>query len=103
MSKKSAKDLAFDKERDKYRREIRELKYELKQSHEASAIYIEDLQKANEKIEELQDWINRLLEYTEMSEEDMKKLIQKEKDTAEVMEHMNVIMGIGRKLGGAYL
>lgn len=60
-TKKSAKDVAFDKERNKYKSEIRELKYELKQSNDVLAIYKEDLQKANEKIEELQDWVNRLL------------------------------------------
>ena len=57
---------------------------------------------AEAKCAELQEWIDRLLEYTEMSEEDMKRVIKKEKDTAEVMERVDALFGFGRKFGGGY-
>lgn len=33
----------------------------------------------------------------------MKKLIQKEKDDAEISERLNVLVGLGHRLGGTYL
>lgn len=39
-----------------------------------------------------------------MTEEDMKRLIKKEKDTAEAMEHLNAVFGAFGKLSSrAYL
>ena len=57
------------------------------------------IDEAEAKCESLQDWVNRLLEYTDMSEDDMKKIIQKDKDSAEVMEHMNALLGITKMFG----
>ena len=60
------------------------------------------LRESEQKCEKFKDWIDRLLQYTEMSEEDMKKFIEKEKQSIEAMEHLNSFLSIGRKLGGAY-
>lgn len=99
---KSAKDMAFEKERAKYRKELRELESKLK--HEKLEKY--ELKEQIEKLEcerdELKEWINRLLEYTEMSEEDMRKLIQKEKSEQEVAEHINELLSIFGRFGGGY-
>ncbi len=92
-SNKSAKDLAFEKERQKYRKQLREYESLLKQKEVELSDVNEKLHDSENKCAELQEWIDRLLEYTELSEEDMRKRIKKEKDTAEVIGHMNAIFG----------
>lgn len=100
MRKMSAKDISFEKERAEYRKEIRSLEYDV------SALQVAVMQKDNElnllrnELERKSDWIRRLLEYTELSEEDMRTIISKEKNTAAVMkmfgELSSVISGIYR-------
>lgn len=99
---KSAKDLAFEKERAKYRKQINELERQVRKAKVEKLETEEKLREAERNCEELQDWIERLLNYTEMSEEDMKKIIEKEKQAADAMEHLNRFLGIGRRLGGTY-
>ena len=103
MKNKSAKDLAFDRERAKYGKRIRELEVELKKKDDEILVLHSKLSEAEGKCENLQDWINRLLEYTEMSEDDMKKIIQKDKDSAEIMEHMNTLFRATGMLGKHFL
>lgn len=99
MKNKTAKDMAFDRERAKYGMQIKNLQSELSQKNKENA----DLHKRISDIElerdQLKDWVNRLLEYTEMSEEDMKKVIQKDIDSAESMAMMTGLLkvaGFGR-------
>lgn len=94
---KSAKDLAFEKERQKYQKQLREYKSLLKQKEAELSSIDEKLRDSENKCEELQEWIDRLLEYTELSEVDMKKLIKKEQYVAEAIEHINSIFGIPEK------
>lgn len=102
-STKSAKDLAFEKERMKYRKQLREYDTLLKKK-EAEILYIDNLLHESEnKCTELQEWIDRLLEYTELSKDDMKTIIKKEKDTAKVMNHVNEIFGIMGQFTGGFL
>jgi uncharacterized coiled-coil protein SlyX len=99
MKNKTAKDLAFDRERAKYGKRIKELEVELKRKDGEILELRNQVSEAEAKCESLQDWIDRLLEYTEMSEDDMKKIIQKDKDSAEVMERMNALLGITKMFG----
>ena len=85
---RSAKDIAFDREREKYRKEIRnrdtlitELRYLVKQLEES-------VRERDNKISECNDWIRRLLEYMDLSEDDMKEIIQKDKDMVEVSKRL---------------
>lgn len=78
MPNKSAKDLAFDRERAKCQKQINNLKASLNQKE----VELSEVNERESKCEELQDWVDRLLEYMDIPEEDMKKLIQREKDTA---------------------
>lgn len=85
---RSAKDIAFDREREKYRKEIRdrdtlitELRYLVKQLEES-------VRERDNKILECNDWIRRLLEYMDLSEDDMKEIIQKDKDMVEVSKRL---------------
>lgn len=102
--KKSAKDIAFDKERAKFRSEIRNLEHQI----QCRDNKIEELTKTAEQREEellkLNDWVERLLEYTEISKEDLKKLIDSEKEKAEVRKRISTTLGIlGIIGGGKYL
>lgn len=88
---KSAKDIAFDKERAKYRKEIRELSSELiKQRLDIDKLK-QDVDRKDMELVEKDEWIRRLLEYMNMSEEDMRKIIQKDKTMAEAAERLSDI------------
>lgn len=99
-SNKTAKDLAFDKERYKYRHEIRELQREIKEKLREIEVLNRKISELEESIRQKDEWIRRLLEYTELSEEDMKSQIQKDRNVSEVISHMeemnNIILGLGR-------
>lgn len=91
---KSKKDLAFDRERAKYRHEISDLQREIKEN-------LCEIEVLNQKIFELEgsirqkdEWIKRLLEYTELTEEDMRKQIQKDRSISEVINRMQEMNGI---------
>lgn len=88
-SKKSSKDIAFEKERAKYRKQIREAEYESRERllkiHELEEI----IDKKDEEIIRLSDWVERLLEYTGLSEEEMRMIIFKDKIDAQFACTMN--------------
>lgn len=94
MRKMSAKDIAFEKEGAKYRKEIRALE------HDISFLRVAVMQKDNElhllrnELEQKSDWIRRLLEYTELSEDDMRTIIDKEKNKAAVMKMFGELSGV---------
>lgn len=91
MKNKSAKDLAFDKERARYRKEIRELSSKvIKQRIEIDRLK-RDIDLKDMELVKKDEWIHRLLEYMDMSEEDMRKIIQKDKIMAEAAEHITDI------------
>ena len=102
-NKKSAKDLAFDKERAKYRHEIKDLQREVKENLREVEVLNQKISELEESIRKKDDWICRLLEYTELTEEDMKNQIQKDKSVSEVIsriEEMNsIICGFGKRFG----
>ena len=91
MKNKSAKDLAFDKERAKYRKEIRELSSELIKQRIDTDRLKQDIDRKDMELTEKDEWIRRLLEYMDMSEEDMRKIIQKDKTMAEAAERLSDI------------
>ena len=73
-NKKSAKDMAFEKERAKFRQQIRELEREVKEE-KIKSWKLEELIATKEKeIDELKDWIDRLLGYMDLSEDEMKRI-----------------------------
>lgn len=96
---KTAKDLAFDRERAKYGRQIRDLEDKLREKDKDMLELREQLRQAESKCESLQEWIDRLLDYTNMSEEDMKTIVQKDKDAAEAMSMMKGLLGIASSFG----
>lgn len=88
---KSAKDLAFDKERAKYRKEIRELNFLVSKQNINIDRLKQDIDRKDMELVEKDEWIRRLLEYMDMSEEDMRKIIQKDKTMSEAAERLSDI------------
>lgn len=88
---KSSKDLAFDKERAKYRKEIRELNSLVSKQNINIDRLKQDIDRKDMELVEKDEWIRRLLEYMDMSEEDMRKIIQKDKTMAEAAERLSDI------------
>lgn len=87
--KKSAKDIAFDKERNKFRFKIRKLQDEVNNKNtEISELKLALSKKENEIIEK-DDRIQRLLKYMDLSEEDLKKFIEKEKIECTIIRNMH--------------
>lgn len=100
---KSKKDLAFDKERAKYRHEISTLQREIKENIREIEVLNQKILELQESIRKKDDWIFRLLEYTELSEEDMRNQIQKDRSVSEVINHIeemsSMICGFGKRFG----
>lgn len=100
---KSKKDLAFDKERAKYRHEICELQREVKENLREIEVMNQKISELEESIRQKDEWIRRLLEYTELTEEDMKNQIQKDRSISEVINHIGemneMIFGFGKRFG----
>lgn len=100
-TKKSAKDIAFERERVKFRSEIKALERELKNCEKECQKLTEIIRQNEEKIRQQDDWIQRLLEYTELSENEMRNLVEKDLITAEAMSNVASAMsliGFGSKM-----
>lgn len=88
----------FEKKKCEYDRKIKSLTIALKESREETLKYktlYEDISGENEQ---LKAWIERLLEYTELSMEDIKQACEKDKRMGETMQMMKTLF----KLGGIY-
>lgn len=88
--KKSAKDIAFDKERAKYRSEMRNLQYQIDCKDKQIKELVETVYQREDELLKQEDWINRLLEYMDLSKQDMKRIIEKEKQRTEIAEHFKL-------------
>lgn len=71
----SAKDTAFEKERVKYRRIIRALERKLKEKQELILDMKISISEKDDAIAQKDDWIQILLSFAELSEDDMKSMI----------------------------
>lgn len=92
--KQSAKDLAFEKERTKFRKKIRELEHEIKSLQLATMQKDTELSMVRNELLQKEDCVRRLLEYTELSEDDMRAIIDKEKSVATAMKMFGELGGI---------
>lgn len=97
--KKSAKDIAFDKERAKFRSEIRSLTDNLNKSKKQIDELNETVREKDVVIFQQKEWIDRLLEYTKLSEDDMKQLIEKDKKTSEIIDNFRSLQQVFGQLG----
>ena len=79
MQKLSAKDKKFQEERIKFRQTLRELEKEVNfKNKKIDELKIENTE-LESKIRELQEWIDRLLEFTELSKEQINDMIKTNK------------------------
>ena len=76
----SAKDKAFEQERIKYRKEINSLKHEIDSKDKQIKSLSDQVITLEIKVNEYNDWIQRLLEYCDLNEEFMR---EKNKDWKE--------------------
>mgnify|MGYP006064666479 CR=1 FL=1 len=88
-NKKSAKDLAFDRERAKFRKEIRELERENASLSLTLTERNVEIQKADEEIRSLKD----------MPEEEMRKRIANERKKDEILDALGEFGQIFRGFG----
>ncbi len=93
MKTKSAKDLAFEKER----QQLRKQKREAEEQAAAKDVIIKEL---TDKVFELEvantqkdEWIERLLAYTELSKEDLQTAIEKDKAMVNAAKSLEAFMG----------
>lgn len=100
MKNKSKKDLAFDSERAKFRSEIRQLKGDIQSKDLRIRGLMYQIVELENKIRELEDWNNRLLEYMDMPEEDMRRVLREKSVEAEVDRILGDFGKIFRSFGG---
>ena len=93
---KSAKDIAFDKERAYFRKQIRTLETQIRTANRQLETYEETIRQMDDTIRQKDEWISRLLEYMDLSEEELKKFIESEKKKTEIVEHLH---DMNRSLG----
>lgn len=88
MKKKSAKDLAFDRERSKYNGSIRKLENQLKLKDVEIRHLRGQIATLEDKCETLQEEIDQLLTYVGLSEEELQDIIKGQKQSAETAKLM---------------
>lgn len=96
---KSKKDIAFDKERAKYRHEINDLQRTISKQLAEISHLSKRISELEESIRQKDEWVHRLLEYTELSEEDMRKQIQKDKNDFIILEYIHSLIDYSAGLG----
>ena len=91
VKKKSAKDIAFDKERATFRKQIRELEREVSNKDLEIRKLKEVISQKETEITGKDDWIRRLLEYMDLSKDDLKKFIENEKAKADIRDRFSTV------------
>lgn len=94
MSNKSAKDIAFERERIKLKKQKREVEEQLRDKDKTIKSLMDKISELEIIINQKDEWIERLLEYTELTKEDLKSMIEKDKATAETLKTFNSLMGL---------
>ena len=92
MKELSKKDLAFEKERIKFRQEKKTLLKEISDKDKEIEGLKTFVRQINNKIEEQNEWIERLLEYCNLNEDDLKQL-KNRCDINEQITNMNNLVG----------
>lgn len=88
----------FEKRKCEYERKIKYLSTELEESKHEALEYKRLYESVSGENEQLKAWIERLLEYTELSMDDIKQACEKDKRMGEAVKIMSTLF----KLGGAY-
>lgn len=94
--KKPAKDIAFEKERCQYKKKIRELDYCLSKGKAETDNLRQHVAALESENARLQDWVDRLLEYTELSKEDFTAMVESDKNIAKAVQLGEKMMNISK-------
>lgn len=94
MNNKSAKDIAFERERTKLQKQKREVEEQLRDRDKTIKSLMDKISELENVIVQKDEWIERLLEYTELTKEDLKIKIEKDKASAEALKTFNSLMGL---------
>lgn len=90
--KKTAKDIAFDRERAKLRKQIYDLQQRiLEEEHEAARL-LNMIDQLNKSVSRLMDENQELRELLNLPEEDLQILVEKEKRHAEAAENIKTMI-----------
>lgn len=89
----------FEKKRIDYEKRIKCLSVALSESREQTSQYKEMYEGLRNENEQLKAWVERLLEYTELSMEDIKQACEKDKKVGEAMSMMSALF----RMGGGYI
>ena len=90
----------FKKKEERYRKEIAHLEDYVKAQKHQLVSYEDRIQKLEYENHQQKEWIGRLLQYTELSLDDIKKACEKDKEIASLVKSINLFQGIGT---GSYL
>ena len=99
---KSAKDIAFDKERIKFRQEIKKLQYQIMDMDNQIKDLNEIIYERESELKQQAEWIDRLLEYMEISKEDLQELIKNEKEKAMLNNKLSGFLHFSEKFMRGY-
>lgn len=90
----------FEKKRIQYEKQIKYLEEQLKQSRFEMRIAIEKREFFERENQELKDWVERLLQYTELSKEDIKEACEKDKRMGEALAWLSNFGGLCMDMTG---
>lgn len=99
---KSAKDIAFDKERAQLRSQIRRLEELLQQKDREISLLKDKMREKDTEIAEKTDWIERLLQYTDLSEAEMRQTIEKERQSQDMISKISALNQMLTRMTGEY-
>ena len=88
----------FEGKKKEYERKIKYLSFELSESQKETLQYKEMCNTLQTENEQLKQWVDRLLEYTELSEKDIKEACEKDKRMEETAQMLTTLF----KFGGFY-
>lgn len=96
MGKVSAKDKAFEKERAKFRHNLREKDMAIRAKDEQIAQLSQELDEIKQELEQTKEWNERLLEYMDIPEDSLKDILAAQNTLAKftkIEEALGTIMG----------
>lgn len=90
----------FEKKRVQYEKRIKDLNLQLENAHRDTRYFRSQYEFLQRENEELKNWIERLLEYTELSKEDIKAACEKDKRAAEALSWLSQFGILSQFTGG---
>ena len=90
----------FEKKRIQYEKRIKDLNQQLESAHRDTRIFRSQAEFLERENAELKDWVERLLQYTELSKEDIKAACEKDKRMGEALSWLSTFGGLCMDMPG---